>query len=203
VRPLALEPWRNAGAAIFGAGLIFARGASAGSDLCGQTITESVTLAADQTSAEDGLVVGADGITIDLGGHTIAGDMGTGDVGIDLNGHSDVTIRNGTVRNFEDGIAYNGTPPAPPRVALSRVTVRNNARATALASRTSRRSSSLRVPMVPYPSRGARSSAMVTTGSRSHASAERSDRARSSPTSGKGSTASSRRTLRSSTSSRR
>jgi hypothetical protein len=41
---------------------------------CGDTITHSVTLTADLGPCPgDGLIVGADGITIDLGGHTLTG----------------------------------------------------------------------------------------------------------------------------------
>lgn len=41
---------------------------------CGQEITESVTLTDDLgPCVEDGLVITADGITVDLNGHTIIG----------------------------------------------------------------------------------------------------------------------------------
>ncbi len=40
---------------------------------CGQTVTASVTLEADLTCPLGGLVVGADDVTIDLGGHTLFG----------------------------------------------------------------------------------------------------------------------------------
>ena len=56
------------------------------SDLCGVTIVENLTLDHDQTCTGDGLVVGADGITIDLNGHTLAG-LGTG-VGIEVTGRT-------------------------------------------------------------------------------------------------------------------
>ena len=50
----------------------------------------------------NGLVVGANGITIDLNGHTIDGTNartpGTG--GIANDGHSNVTIENGTISDF-------------------------------------------------------------------------------------------------------
>ncbi|MGH7553303.1 MAG: right-handed parallel beta-helix repeat-containing protein [Longimicrobiales bacterium] len=57
------------------------------------------------TCAGDALFVMADGITINLNGHTIAGD-GTG-IGITLRGRTDVTIKGGTVRNFLTGIFVN------------------------------------------------------------------------------------------------
>jgi hypothetical protein len=74
---------------------------------CGDTITTDTTLDSDLANCPGpGLVIGADNVTLDLGGHTIDGDGGTGfDVGI-VNGpastvdrapHSGVTIENGTV----------------------------------------------------------------------------------------------------------
>ena len=72
------------------------------SDLCGMTIIENLTLDHDQTCTGDGLVVGADGITIDLNGHTLAG-LGSG-VGIVVTGRRDVTIAGGTITNFAVGV---------------------------------------------------------------------------------------------------
>ena len=74
---------------------------------CGAVVSSTVTLANDLGDCPgDGLVVGADGITIDLGGHTVGGRFG-GD-GIDLAGHDRVTIRNGTIRSFDTGIRLEG-----------------------------------------------------------------------------------------------
>jgi hypothetical protein len=76
---------------------------------CGDTVTQDTTLTADLLDCPgDGLIVGAPGITIDLGGHTVAGpDTFTGDpdaVGIDNSaGYERVTIRNGTVNYFGRG----------------------------------------------------------------------------------------------------
>ena len=41
--------------------------------LCGDTVTQSVTLGAEMTCSNNGLIAGADGITIDLGGFTLSG----------------------------------------------------------------------------------------------------------------------------------
>jgi hypothetical protein len=76
---------------------------------CGDTLTQDTTLPADLLDCPgDGLIVGARGITIDLGGHTVAapetltGDPGA--VGIDDSaGYDGVTIRNGTVNYFRGG----------------------------------------------------------------------------------------------------
>jgi hypothetical protein len=82
---------------------------------CGQTLTSSVRLANDLSNCSGpGLVVGADGITVDLNGHTIDGTVDTapdcslppfGTPGIDTGGHNHLTIENGTVQHFLNGIA--------------------------------------------------------------------------------------------------
>jgi hypothetical protein len=74
---------------------------------CGATITTDTKLRADLTNCPgDGLVIGADGITLDLGRRTIAGS-GAG-AGIRLAGHRGVRISGGTVRGFESGIVLDG-----------------------------------------------------------------------------------------------
>jgi Right handed beta helix region len=76
---------------------------------CGDTVTQDTTLTADLLDCPgDGLVIGADGITVDLGGHTISGQIISGSnleqVGIDNSaGHDDVTVRNGRVEFFYHG----------------------------------------------------------------------------------------------------
>ena len=72
---------------------------------CGDTITADTTLHTDLTGCPvAGLVIGADGITLDLNGHTITGSL-SGDAGIDNSaGHDGVTIKNGAVRNFTNGV---------------------------------------------------------------------------------------------------
>jgi parallel beta-helix repeat protein len=74
---------------------------------CGDRITRDVRLDSDLVNCPgNGLTVGADGVTIDLGGHVVDG-TGRG-VGV-LNGywgdgHRDVTIRGGSVRGFKVGV---------------------------------------------------------------------------------------------------
>ncbi len=70
---------------------------------CGSTITSHTKLRADLINCPaDGLVIGADGITLDLGRRTIDG-AGSGS-GIRLAGHRNVTIKGGTVREFATGV---------------------------------------------------------------------------------------------------
>jgi parallel beta-helix repeat protein len=75
---------------------------------CGDTITESVRIANSLLDCPaDGLVVGAPGITIDLGGHRIdgVGASNSDAAGIRNDpGLAGVTIRNGVVTQFHDGV---------------------------------------------------------------------------------------------------
>jgi Right handed beta helix region len=79
---------------------------------CGAVVTQDTTLTSDLLDCPgDGLVIGADGITVDLNGHTISGTLISGSnleqVGIDNSaGHDDVTIRNGTVKFFYHGAIH-------------------------------------------------------------------------------------------------
>jgi Right handed beta helix region len=75
---------------------------------CGAVVTQDTTFTSDLLQCPgNGLVIGADGITVDLNGHTISGQIisaGSPDqVGIENRGHDDVTIRNGTVTVFARG----------------------------------------------------------------------------------------------------
>ena len=77
---------------------------------CGDTITADTTLDNDLIDCpNNGIVIGADDITLDLNGHGIDGD-GTEfadcpknefcDVGVANDGHDGVRIKGGTVREF-------------------------------------------------------------------------------------------------------
>jgi parallel beta-helix repeat protein len=75
---------------------------AAADDLCGATILEDLKLDHDITCTGNGLIVGADGIKLNLQGHTIAGSgIGTG---INVTGRRDVSIFGGTIRNFLAGV---------------------------------------------------------------------------------------------------
>ena len=79
-----------------------ASAANAGAVACGDTILENVTLDSDLICAGSGLIVGADGVRVNLNGHTISGS-GVGN-GIDLAGRAGVTVVGGTIRGFFTGI---------------------------------------------------------------------------------------------------
>lgn len=83
---------------------------------CGQTVTTSVKLTQDlRNCPNDGLVVGASDITIDLNGHAITGTHPTeyGDYDCrcainDLAGYDRVTLRGGRIEGFMDGALFIG-----------------------------------------------------------------------------------------------
>ena len=75
---------------------------AAASDLCGTMILADLKLDHDLTCTGPGLIVGADGITINLNGHAITGP-GSG-VGINVANRTGVLIVGGTVRNFLAGV---------------------------------------------------------------------------------------------------
>ena len=78
---------------------------------CGETLTHSVKLANDLTNCPgDGLVIGASRITVDLAGHTIDGDavIGGDDTGVRLDGRQHVTVRGGTIEEFDHAVHLTG-----------------------------------------------------------------------------------------------
>ncbi len=72
---------------------------------CGQVLTKSTVVGNDLSECEEGLVVGSNNITIDLNGHVIDG-KGLG-VGIRNDGFDGVTVKNGTVKDFDYGVQLN------------------------------------------------------------------------------------------------
>jgi large repetitive protein len=81
---------------------------------CGATITANTTLDNDLVNCpNNGIVIGADDITLDLNGHTVDGNNRPVepcpknefcDVGLRNDGHDGVTVRNGSVREFGTGV---------------------------------------------------------------------------------------------------
>jgi parallel beta-helix repeat protein len=98
-------------------GLLTLNGAEAANTQpkCGDTITADTTLDSDLLDCpNNGILIGADGITLDLNGHTIDGD-GTPaagcdpmtefcDVGVGNDGHDGVTVMHGSMRQFGGGV---------------------------------------------------------------------------------------------------
>jgi hypothetical protein len=86
----------------------FAAQASAVAVGCGDTITADTKLHSDLVDCPgDGVVVGADGITLDLNGHAI--DGATSGAGVQLSGHTGVTIEDGAIQQFGVGVNLFGS----------------------------------------------------------------------------------------------
>ena len=109
-----------------GAALVLAVGAEGGPTVvqsvsCGDTITQSVKLTADlHCSTTDGLDIGANHVTIDLGGHTIFGASpynGVSDIGYPY-----ATIKNGAI----DGFAVAAMLRTAPHGTVTGIVARNN-----------------------------------------------------------------------------
>lgn len=75
---------------------------------CGAEVTTNVTLTAPMTGCSTGLVVGADGITVDLNGYAIEGVGADAGSGIEAVGRSGITIKNGDIRGFDAGVRLVG-----------------------------------------------------------------------------------------------
>lgn len=79
---------------------------------CGQTVTASLVLTRDLVGCPgNGLVVGADDVTIDLDGHAVGGTNAPDSVGIVVDGHHGVRIVDGTVADFfRAGVSLHASP---------------------------------------------------------------------------------------------
>jgi parallel beta-helix repeat protein len=93
---------------------------------CGAYVTHDVKLQHDLFGCVDGgLSVGRSGITIDLNGHSITG-LGEGD-GIAAAGVTGLTIKNGSIVNFEAGLRLTGVTQS--RVVDTRLSMNSDASA--------------------------------------------------------------------------
>jgi parallel beta-helix repeat protein len=92
--------------------------AAGGRLACGERITKDTKLDRDLINCpSNGIVIGADNVTLDLNGHVIAGD-GTEfsdcphdefcDVGVANDGHQGLTVRDGSIRGFGFGVLVFG-----------------------------------------------------------------------------------------------
>jgi parallel beta-helix repeat protein len=84
--------------------------AAAGHVACGDVITEDTTLDSNVGPCTGtGLVIGADGVTLNLGGHRVFGTNQPGEgPGILIEDRQNVSVANGTVQFFDAGVAILG-----------------------------------------------------------------------------------------------
>jgi parallel beta-helix repeat protein len=98
--------------ALSGVQLAAAGTATAATLPCGATVTSSVTLSADVGPCPgDGLIVNGSGITLNLGGHVVRGlgNPTVDQVGVRVVDSDNVTVSNGTVTAFAEGVALENT----------------------------------------------------------------------------------------------
>lgn len=100
---------------------------------CGDVITVDTVLTADLVcdGSSDGLVIGADGVTLDLGGHSISGPgaYATPYAAVRAAQRTDVTITRGTVTGFQAGVVLDQSWGA----TVSKLTVAANDQGVNLA----------------------------------------------------------------------
>jgi nitrous oxidase accessory protein NosD len=87
--------------------LIAATVSATGNDLCGTTVVTDLTLDHDLVCTGNALVAGADGVRIDLAGHTITGS-GSG-AGVLIVGRQGVWVTGGQIENFTAGVLVNNS----------------------------------------------------------------------------------------------
>jgi parallel beta-helix repeat protein len=80
--------------------------------VCGQTLTHDTRLANDLVNCPaNGLIIGADHITVDLGGHSVDGVNAAGSEGVSDDGHGGLHIRNGVITDFFlNGVGLRNAP---------------------------------------------------------------------------------------------
>jgi parallel beta-helix repeat protein len=85
--------------------LTFSAPASASPVRCGDVITQDTRLDSDLVNcAGDGIVIGADGVTLDLNGHSIRGRGGG--TGVSASGRRNVAVVDGAIRGFPVAVAF-------------------------------------------------------------------------------------------------
>jgi parallel beta-helix repeat protein len=103
-------------ATLVGWGLSLAPARAATVVRCGQIIRVDTVVANDLINCHRvGLIIGAEGVSLDLNGHLIDGDGVADFEGIQSIGHDNVAVFNGRVRDFVEGIAVVDTDGATVR----------------------------------------------------------------------------------------
>lgn len=88
---------------------------------CGSVVKHSVKLRHDLTCHGDALTVGANGVVLDLAGHTLKSTTGGG-TGIAVQGHRNVTILHGALSGFTNAVDLENSH----RVLVKRLRLRGN-----------------------------------------------------------------------------
>ena len=102
---LVASPAQSAAGAVLGCGTVITEDTVLGADIgpCGNLVSDPGA----HVPGGHGIVIRGDGVTLDLNGHTIFGLGGAvvlhQATAVVVDGHSDVTVRNGTVRGSSMG----------------------------------------------------------------------------------------------------
>lgn len=129
------RPALSVGAAVIGlaAATVAIAPASADSVECGDEISVDTVLTADLTCGPgDGLEIVADGVTLDLGGHTITGPGAYGAgaaAGVRVTQRTGVTVMHGTITGYQTGVVLNESRDGH----VTRLTVHHNDQGIILA----------------------------------------------------------------------
>jgi parallel beta-helix repeat protein len=90
-------------------GVVGVAPAHAGHVTCGSTIMVSTVLDSNVGPCAQGISISADNITLNLRGFTISGNPAPGEnAGINVNGRTGVTVKNGIVTQFDAGVSIDG-----------------------------------------------------------------------------------------------
>ena len=104
--------------------LVAAPASAAPQPTCGSTLTVDTSLKADLTCTGPGLTLGP-GVTLNLKGHTLRGPASA--IGVAVSSEGAITVRNGTLAGWGDGIETFGVPDTETGpLSVDRVTFRRN-----------------------------------------------------------------------------
>ena len=119
---LAVVGTATAMALVFVGAPMVVQAAPATNVFCGQDLTQNTKMDGDLTCATNSLAIVADNVTLNLGGFTITGDPGSFAGVVIVEGPEGVTIKNGTIQGFQEGV-FAVTPLA---LTLSDLILKNN-----------------------------------------------------------------------------
>lgn len=92
-------------------------------DVCNRLIVKKTKLKENLRCTTTAFIIGAPNLTLDLGKHYVIGDGDLIDIGVLNPGFTNVTIKNGAIGNFGDGIVLE---PGTTRNTLEKLTVGGN-----------------------------------------------------------------------------
>ncbi len=86
--------------------LLLPLSASAANPACGSTIYANTTLDSNMSCSAEGIIIGANNITLDCAGYSMTGANNATGNGVYLNGKTGVTVKNCVITKFNNGIRF-------------------------------------------------------------------------------------------------